>query len=152
MVWEDTDSEKVVNNCETKIQRPQRACLGNCRKEVGVYRAMVKPEIVSGSNECMGHHSGGWVAMLFLGSVTTSCGLASLVFSKRDFQESPLLPSCGWSSFPWIQEHNTVLSVQGELWICSSKSCWTRKEPSVLHNENHWAELGITADNWRTGN
>lgn len=41
--------------------------MGNCRKEVGVHCVMVKPEVASGSNECMGHHFGGWMAMLLLG-------------------------------------------------------------------------------------
>lgn len=51
-VWEDTDSEEVVNNCETKTQRPL-ACMGNWRKKVGVHCTTFKPEAASGRNECM---------------------------------------------------------------------------------------------------
>lgn len=139
-VWEDTDSEEVVNNCETKTQRPL-ACMGNCRKKVGVHCTMVKTEAASGSNECMGHHFEGRVAMLFLGSMTTFRGLASLFFLKKVFQERPLLPSCGWSFFPWNQEHNSSMS-KGNYGYISPTGAGPGKSPQSFIMKTSEQNLG----------
>lgn len=145
-VWEDTDSEEVVNNCETKTQRPL-ACMGNWRKKVGVHCTTFKPEAASGRNECMDIILREEWQCYFWGQWPPSVVLPLCFSWRRSFRKGHCIlkeakaSSYGWSFFPWNQEHNSSMS-KGNYGYISPTGAGPGKSPQSFIMKTSEQNLG----------